>query len=277
MSLIASNIEKTNIFKKLTIVILLGCFFHVNYVFAMPKINKSLVGIIVPMEKESIYLRKHIKHQQNVVINGIHYIRGELCGHQIIFVQSGVGMINAAIISVSLIQEFHPKLVIMLGSAGAVNKNLRIGDVVIGDKVINADIGRLTDSGPVIKQSLLFNAGFNLDIPDRFNLNKELYTLLGNINFKLPNNKIIWGTIATSNIIPSNFNHYKLLKKDKVDVVEMEGVSLMHACYIYNMQCVVVRSVSDIVGKSFKHKTIFAGENVAKIAMQIIQKGLIFN
>jgi nucleoside phosphorylase len=55
------------------------------------------------MKKESYYLLTQIQNKKDVVVNDIHFIKGEIAGHQIIFNYSGVGKINSAIANNDLI------------------------------------------------------------------------------------------------------------------------------------------------------------------------------
>ncbi len=128
------------------------------------------IGILIPMKKESYYLLTQIQNKKDVVVNDIHFIIGEIAGHQIIFNYSGVGKINSAIATTDLIKQFHPDLILMSGAAGNLNKNIKPKDVVIGTELINVDLGRLTANGPVISKKLMNNLDFNQKIQTWFKL-----------------------------------------------------------------------------------------------------------
>ena len=66
----------------------------------------SNIGILIPMKIESKYLLTQIHNKKDVFLNAIHFIKGEIAGHQIIFNHTGVGKINAAIATTDLLNNF---------------------------------------------------------------------------------------------------------------------------------------------------------------------------
>ena len=57
-------------------------------------------------------------------------------GKDIVLTQSGIGKVNVAISTTLLIEQFKPDLIINTGSAGALDKALNVGDVVVSDRVM---------------------------------------------------------------------------------------------------------------------------------------------
>lgn len=71
---------------------------------------------------------------------------GRLNGHNTLFVQGGIGLVNASGAATSALlfashknDGGHPPLVISAGTAGGLGDGVRVGDVVIGTDTINAD------------------------------------------------------------------------------------------------------------------------------------------
>lgn len=250
-----------------------------NYAYSLSPNRqcRALVGILIPMEKESRYLRQQIENKQEVILSGIHYIRGDVNGHSIVFAQTGVGKINAATVTTRLIQDFHPDLILMSGSAGSIDRTLSTGNVVIGKQVIDADLGQLTNHGPEVRPHLLFNSNINRIVPAVFTLKPVLLSIVKNIkdDSKIPKTKI--GRIATSDNTPNSLIQITKLEKDLIDVVEMEGASLMHVWYFFDVPCVVIRAVSDVADKASIHRIEYAGINAAKVLLHIIQKSNMCN
>lgn len=69
-------------------------------------------------------------------------VDGRLTGsrHSISFGSSGVGKINAATYTSTMIRRWHPDLFILVGTAAAIDPKLKIGDVVIASDVIFHDV-----------------------------------------------------------------------------------------------------------------------------------------
>jgi adenosylhomocysteine nucleosidase len=65
------------------------------------------------------------------VINGRTYHVGELAGKKVLFVLSGVSMVNAAMTTQTVLDYFEIDGIVFSGIAGGVNPGLNIGDVVV--------------------------------------------------------------------------------------------------------------------------------------------------
>ena len=57
--------------------------------------------------------------------------KGSIAGHDVTVTVSGIGKVAAAVSAVLQIEEEKPDIVINSGSAGALSKDLRIGDAVV--------------------------------------------------------------------------------------------------------------------------------------------------
>ncbi|MEX5941702.1 5'-methylthioadenosine/S-adenosylhomocysteine nucleosidase [Mammaliicoccus sciuri] len=66
--------------------------------------------------------------------------KGNIEDKQVVLAQSGIGKVNAAITATLLINEFKPDLIINTGSAGSVDSELNIGDIIISNKVYYHDV-----------------------------------------------------------------------------------------------------------------------------------------
>jgi len=62
----------------------------------------------------SLFLQKNIA-SKTAINRGINYVLGKINHKEIVFVNSGLGKINAAAIATRLIRDFQPKLILMSG------------------------------------------------------------------------------------------------------------------------------------------------------------------
>ncbi|MFQ5792191.1 MAG: 5'-methylthioadenosine/S-adenosylhomocysteine nucleosidase, partial [Acidobacteriota bacterium] len=65
-------------------------------------------------------------------IDGYSFWEGRLEGRRVVVSRTEVGMVHAAVATTLLIREYAPELIINQGTAGAVNPDLQVGDIVIG-------------------------------------------------------------------------------------------------------------------------------------------------
>lgn len=233
---------------------------------------QPIFGVIIPLPEESISFKKMLSNQKNIHVSGINYITGIINGKNIVLVVSGLGKINSSIIASRLIRDFQPSLVLLFGSSGNINPDIKKGTVVIGKNVINADLGELTELGVKFQFSeYLKNPQTSTDLPLEFNLDDELINFMTSLS-KNHFPEIILGKIATSDALPNHATQIKTLHKLGVDVVEMEGAAVMQACWMFDTQCIVVRGVSNDAQESFTQQDInLAADNATKTVIDIIE------
>lgn len=76
--------------------------------------------------------------------------RGRWAGQEVILARCAVGKINAAMALQWLVDHHSPDVLLNCGSAGAIAPQLRVGDVVIADRVVPCDVGVFLQQGFVI-------------------------------------------------------------------------------------------------------------------------------
>ena len=99
-----------------------------------------MIGIIGAVIEEAEAIKKEIKDIKENIINGISFFTGKFNDKDVIFVQSGIGKVNAAITATLLIERFGVSEVIFSGVAGSLDERLKVGDVVIGRDVVQHDV-----------------------------------------------------------------------------------------------------------------------------------------
>jgi len=67
----------------------------------------------------------------------LEYVIGNIHGKPVVICQTGVGIRKARKGASFIIQQFKPKLIISAGHGGALNPDLRVGDLVIGEWVLS--------------------------------------------------------------------------------------------------------------------------------------------
>ena len=98
------------------------------------------IGIIAAMEEELKLLVENLGDKTEHDVLGNTYYEGKLGNHQVVLVQSGIGKVMSAMSVAILSDHFGVDAVINTGSAGAVAPGLKIGDVVVADKLVYHDV-----------------------------------------------------------------------------------------------------------------------------------------
>ena len=98
------------------------------------------MGIICAIEAEI----QAIKEDVNVIsaknIVGLDFYMGTLNGQNVVLVRSGMGKVNAAVCTQILIDMYAVDMVVNMGIAGAIAPDLKIGDIVVSDDLVQHDV-----------------------------------------------------------------------------------------------------------------------------------------
>ena len=150
-------------------------------------------GIIVAMKEELDEILKIMTNINKKEIYNIQYFEGCINQTDIIIVESGVGKVNATRTTQILIDKLDVKEIINVGSAGALNEELSIGDIVIADKLIQHDFDITAFN---------HNKGYITGVGDYIYTDKELIDKFRNSANKIEDKsyKINVGTIASGDI-----------------------------------------------------------------------------
>ena len=104
-----------------------------------------------------------------------------------------------------------------------------------------------------------------------FTLNSHLVSFLNKTN-ETSQQKFILGKVATTDVLPNPKAQVKQMNNIKVDVVEMEGASLMHVCWFFQKPCIVVRGASNLTTEVITSADIeMAANHAANVIIEIVK------
>ena len=228
------------------------------------------IGIIVAMQEELdeiLNIMEEIKHKK---IYNMTLVEGKIGNQHVIVALSGVGKVNAARITQILIDKLDVKYVINVGSAGALNPVLNIGDIVIAEKVIQHDF-----------DITAFNhkKGYITGVGDYIQCDKKLKEKLKNVADNIDDKefKVVTGVIASGDIFCTEIEMKdKIYSKFNAECVEMEGAAIAQVCYLDNIPFVILRSISDSPNGNnaivFDEFVKLASKRCAKILKEFLKK-----
>lgn len=219
------------------------------------------IGIIGAMPEEIALLIQEFDYSLTVIGKTKIY-SGNLGHHEVFVVQSGIGTAAAAISTTLLIQEKHPELIINIGTAGSVSKELNIGDLVLATSIAyyTADV---TAFG--------YAFGQLPNCPARFMTDKKITNVFKQV---LPNVKT--GLVCSSDKFCNSDAMIASIKEHFSDAlaVEMEAAAVAQTCFIFEVPFVLLRSISDYAnGKSdldFNKFIDLASANNAKAIVNVL-------
>ena len=223
------------------------------------------IGIIFAMNEELTALKKYFTIDKITKIYDLTFYEVDFIETRLVLVESGVGKVNAGRTTQILIDNYKPSAIYNIGVAGGVDKSLKVGDVVISTSLVQHDFditafdhkkGYIPNVGDVILVDKI------LVINSIEALNKK------SLPYKL-------GCIASGDIFCTDAKMAsKINEKFKALCVEMEGAAIGQVCFLCQVPCLVLRSISDcpnnhnrITYDEFLPK---ACENIAKIMYEIL-------
>jgi adenosylhomocysteine nucleosidase len=191
------------------------------------------------------------------------YFSGQINGIETVVVFSRWGKVAAATTATTLIHEFKITELLFTGVAGAISSELKIGDIVLGKKMIQHDM----DARPLMQQyeiPLLSKTYFETD-STHLNIaskaintvfeNKSLHQVIGEhdlMEFNISQPKLFIGDIASGDQFFSTNEQKQNLNSQLPNVlcVEMEGAAVAQVCYEYEIPFSIIRTISDVADET---------------------------
>ena len=246
---------------------------------------QSVVGVLgIPEEVAPI--EKRLRDRREVVVRGYVFRLGRLDGRQVVVGRSGAGKVNASIVTTLLIDHFNPSTLLFSGTAGAVDPDLRPGDVVIGRTVAQHDVGLQTPNG--IRRRGMRNAVTGeldsllvpapetlLAVARRSAQGLTLPPVKTPEGDRVP--RIVEGVIVTGDVFLADVARREELRRSLgATAIEMEGAAVVQTCRQFSVSCLVVRSITDRADtqalSNYEQFLVTASENAAALVSAIIAR-----
>lgn len=197
-----------------------------------------IIGIIGAMDEEVEMLKKEIILNRKESKASMEFSCGSLWEHEAVVVRSGIGKVNSAICAQILIDDFNVDYIINVGIAGGIGMDIRPGDVVIAENLVQHDMDT-SAFGDKLGQVP------RLDTYD-FRCSEELIKKAEMGCSELNKINSFKGRIVTGDQFIADAEKIKWLKeKFNALACEMEGASIAQVCHLNNIPFVVIRSISD--------------------------------
>ena len=211
---------------------------------------------------------------QPVTVGNARQYRLTLTGREVLLVQSGIGLVNAAGAATSAIlaaRSADPTatpLVISAGSAGGVGAEVRVGEVVIGSEYVNSDadaraFGYALGQVPGMP-ARYHGAATALDAaesPTRMPDGSAVTVQRGPM---VSNDKFVGVELAESlrELFPG------------VLATDMESVGIAQTCFAHGVPFVAIRGISDLCGPAGDHLTHVddAAERSAAVVLETLRR-----
>ena len=204
------------------------------------------IAVIAAMQKELRLLLQQIGDYREIEIDGFKAYEGRLGNHEILAAQCGIGKVNSALRTDAVIRKFNPDLVINSGVAGGVDESMKIGSVLVADRVAYHDVwcGPGTEYGAADGCPLYFRPW------------NDGLALINKINFDGTNN-FRFGLLCSGDKFIANPKEVIEIKSYFPEALgcDMESASIAQTCHKHAVPFMVIRVMSDMPG---------GGENISE-------------
>lgn len=218
------------------------------------------IGIMAAMPQELQALLDLMPDEDRVQRGGRTFWRGHVQGREVVAVLSGIGKVAAATTATLLIDAFGVSQLWFTGVAGGLGEDVRVGDVVVADALVQHDM----DASPLFPRHELPGLGVSRLHPPaplvarvadavRETLSPQRLAPGGPLAHIHPETlglrapQVHTGLIASGDQFVNSADDVETLRRHLPGVlaVEMEGAAVAQVCEAFATPYAVVRTISD--------------------------------
>ena len=221
---------------------------------------------------QEIFLKSKSEHY---TINELEFIVYEYKYKTILLSNTGFGTTFAASVITLIHNYFNPSYMFFSGTAGGINPNLKLRDIIIVDKSFEAEIQgafKLLKDTPF--ESCLTHPLNKQVFPPIYFANDELLNIAVNINAH--NDNTYTGTSVSSNTFPAPQELFDRIKAENPFSIDMETSAFYQVAWLLKIRALAVRGISNLLNQDGSDDKINesdvkgSSEAAAKVVLEII-------
>ncbi len=225
------------------------------------------LAIMGAMEEEIEPLLAHFDSVNVVEFANNKYYEVNYKGLDIVIAYSKIGKVFASLTATTMIEKFGCDTLLFSGVAGGINPELKIGDLIIANKLCQHDLDITAFGHP---------HGFVPGGAVFVETSKELKEIAKTVASE-NGLKVIEGTIATGDQFVHSVERKEFIESTfKADALEMEGASVAVVCNALNVPFFILRAISDTAdmdaGFDFDEFLKSSAKNSAEYLIKIVDK-----
>lgn len=196
-----------------------------------------ITGIIGAMKVETDSLKNKVENAVRETVSGVEFVRGSLCGKEVVIAQCGIGKVFAALCAQTMILRYGVGQIINTGVAGTLSEALGILDIAVASGVVQHDM----DTSPLGDPVGLISGINRVELPASDELGERILSAANALGYRARR-----GVIASGDQF-INSKEKKAWLRDTFDAIacEMEGAAIGHVCFVNDVPFAVIRSISD--------------------------------
>ena len=247
------------------------------------------IGIIGAMEEELIPIRAIITGLEKIEEMKRIFWRGSAFGKEIVLTRCDPGKVNAVIAAQQLFNLFGVDMLFNMGSSGALDPKLEVGDIVVASEFIQHDFD-VTDwglkLGEIMFDIVMSNESGQMQFRSQQifqshpGLTKLALEIANNISLEPLGDRtpaLYTGRLLSGDQFISKTEKAHALRDTLQGVcVDMEAAAIAHACEINHIPFLCIRAISDKADHSavmsFTDFLVKATANYGKIFEKLLEQ-----
>lgn len=175
---------------------------------------------------------------------------GTLFGHDIILAEVGPGKVQTAAVTQHLVDHYEIGLVMSCGSAGALDRQLQVGDVILADKVVLHDAGIQTNKGfrylGIYDNTHPGGLHYHRYLVADASLLTKAHQAAVSVEWPKTTPSVQTGCLASGDqVIASESKKGWLAETFQAIAVEMESGAMAQVAFLNNIPWLAIRGISD--------------------------------
>ncbi len=196
-----------------------------------------MIGIIGALEEEVVMLRHDMEIKNSSIIAKCEYISGVLNNQDIVVTRCGMGKVNAASCTSTMIDMYAPDIIINTGVGGSLDDSLKVCDIMIAEDVVQHDYN-------------IVSLGYKLAQVDNFDTPYFVCDKKVNMAIKKSTENLgytsYFARFATGDqFIDLPEDKRRLSETFGARVCDMETAAIAQVCQLHGVRFSSIRSISD--------------------------------
>ena len=247
------------------------------------------IGIIGAMEEELIPIRAIVSGLVKIEEMNRIFWRGTAFGKEIVLTRCDPGKVNAVIATQQLFNLFGVDILFNMGSSGALDPKLEVGDIVVASEFIQHDFD-VTDwglmPGEIMFDVVMSNESGQMQFrsqqvfrshPGLTRLALEIANKISLLPLGARKPALYTGRLLSGDQFIGKTEKARELRQTLQGIcVDMEAAAIAHACEINHVPFLCIRAISDKADHSaiisFTDFLVKATANYGKIFEQLLEK-----
>lgn len=226
-----------------------------------------MLGIIGAMESEIEALRGQMLTPKETAVAGMRFYEGLLFSRPVVLARAGVGKVHAAMCAQVMIERFHPDLILNIGVAGALVKDLSIGDIVVAQNAVQHDM----DTSPIGDPKGMISGPDIVYMPCDGQTTADLERAAESIGLTVKRAAVATG----DQFVDKAEKKAEIANEFGAAACDMEGGAIAQVCLENNVPYAAYRAISDTVngnGLEYQVNVSVAAKKSAALLKAYLQK-----